>query len=70
MADLVTLFAPALRAGFHDRENLVTEIEEQALLGAIADSGAVALPSCDCGILNTEDAGPLKRDELLRRAGH
>jgi len=37
MADSVTLFDPALPAGFHYRENFVTEIEEQALLGAIAD---------------------------------
>jgi hypothetical protein len=37
MADSVTLFDPALPAGFHYRESFVTEIEEQALLGAIAD---------------------------------
>jgi len=37
MADSVTLFDPPLPAGFHYRENFVTEIEEQALLGAIAD---------------------------------
>jgi alkylated DNA repair dioxygenase AlkB len=37
MPDAVTLFDDDLPAGFHYRENFVTEIEEQALLGAIAD---------------------------------
>lgn len=37
MPDPVSLFEHDLPAGFHYRENFVTEIEEQALLGAIAD---------------------------------
>jgi hypothetical protein len=46
MADSVTLFAPALRAGFHDRENFVTEIEEQ---GRCHHSYALAAPGLPCG---------------------
>lgn len=37
MPDSVPLFDHDLPAGFHYRENFVTEVEEQALLGAIAD---------------------------------
>lgn len=37
MPDSVTLFDHDLPAGFHYRENFVTEAEERALLGAIAD---------------------------------
>jgi len=35
--DSVTLFEPDLPAGFHYRENFLTDVEEQALLRAVAD---------------------------------
>src|SRR5438552_3537290 len=37
MPDSVTLFEHDLPTGFHYRANFITEVEEQALLGAVAD---------------------------------
>jgi hypothetical protein len=37
MPDSVTLFEHDLPTGFHYRENFITEVEEQALLEAMAE---------------------------------